>query len=72
MTHQPPGEGQVLALLLGGWAAAHHLPGVFLHGLIVEVLHQHAAEQTAQLLAAGPLDGGGIQLQQPQVGLGGQ
>ena len=52
--------------MLSGLAAAHHLPGVLLHGLIVEVLHQHPPEHAAQLLAAGPLNRRRLQLQQPQ------
>ena len=72
MPHHPPGEAQVGPFGLSGLALAHHLPGGRIDRLVVQILGQHPAEHAAQLLASGRGDGGGIELQQPQVRLGGQ
>ena len=70
--HHPPGEAQVGPFGFTGLALAHHLPAGRIDRLVVQVLGQHPAEHAAQLLAIGRGDGGGGQLQQPQVRFGGQ
>ena len=69
MARQLPGKAQILHLLAGGLAITHHLPAGFLNGPIVQRLHQHPTEHTAQLLMASPANGLGAELQEPQVGL---